>query len=162
MGCYNSPPATSSTVAATPPTASTSPISVSGEEAVREREYRELVNQVMEGTGQMTRIISGIGISLAGNLEGAAGEKETVDAVIDFLDLALERLQGAELPSGYEGLHQTLLEALSSYIKASTALLPDIQAGKADYQRFQELMRQGGMNFHAAGAELSDLARPQD
>lgn len=116
----------------------------------------------MDGTGQMTRIISGVSISLAGNPEGATEEKETVDAVIGSLGLARERLQGAEPPPGYEGLHQTLLEALSSYMEASAALLPDGQTGKADYPRFQELMLQGGKNFHAAGAELSDLAPPQD
>ena len=146
----------------TTPAASASPASAAGEEAVREQEYRELINQLMDGIGQMTRIIGGISIGLAGRPEGAAEEKETVDAVIGSLELARERLQGAEPPPGYEGLHQTLLEALSFYTQASTALLPVSQTGKADYPRFQELMLQGGKNFHAAGTELSDLARPRD
>ena len=116
----------------------------------------------MDGTGQMTRIISGIGVSLAGNPDGAAGEKETVDAVIGSLELARERLEGAQPPPGYEGVYQTLLEALSSYIKASTGLLTDMQTGKADYPRFSELMLEGGKNFHAAGTEISDLNRQRN
>jgi hypothetical protein len=47
-------------------------------------------------------------------------------------------------------------------MQASEALLPDSQTGKADHSCFQELMLRGGKNFHAAGAELSDLARPRD
>ena len=123
------------------------------------QEYRKLVNTLMNGTGQMTRIISRMSISLAGNPEATAEERETVDAVIGSLELASERLQGEKPPPGYEGLHQTLLEPLSSYMEASAAVLPDSQTGNADYTRFQELMLQGGKNFHAAGDQLSKLGR---
>ena len=131
-------------------------------EAGQQQEYRELVNLLMDGTGQIARIISGISISLAGRPEDAAEEKDAVDGAIGSLKLARERLQEAGPPRGYEGLHQTLLDALSFYIQASGALLPDSQTGEADYPRFQELMQQGGKNFHEAGAKLSDLALPQD
>ena len=147
-------PDPTATLAPVPPTAAPK---AADEE--RERKYRALADQIMNGTGEMTRVLSGIGIGLAGRPEGASEAKETVEAVISFLELARERLGNTEPPPGYEKLHQTLLDALSIYTQASAALLPDTQTGKADYPRFQELMPQGGKNFHAAGAEMSNLTR---
>ena len=126
----------------------------------QEKQYRVLVDEVINGTGQLARIISSTSISIASNPQGASKARSTVEGVIGSLELGRDRLEGAELPPGYENLHQTLLDALSFYTQASEALLPDSQTGQANYPRFQELMLQGGKNFHAAGAESSDLTRP--
>ena len=125
----------------------------------REQEYRKLASEVLNSAGQLARIISDIGISLAGKPEDAAKTEVTVEATKGGFDLAQEWLERADPPKGYEEFHQMLLEALSFYTQASAALLPDSQPGKADYWRFQELMLQGGKSFHAAGAEMSKLPR---
>ena len=74
-------------------------------------------------------------------------------------ELDKERLERTDPPLGYEELHARLLDALSFYIDASAALLPDSQTGKANFSRFQELMQQGGKNSHAAIAVFSGLRR---
>ena len=139
------------------PTATSPVTSQPGADEEREQKYRKLASEVLNGAGQLARIISDISISLAGNPDDAAKTEATVEATRGGFDLARERLERADPPKGYEEFHQTLLEALGFYTQASAALLPDSQTGKADYWRFQELMLQGGKSFHAAGAEMSNL-----
>ena len=141
----------------TPPAAS-----ISSAEGGSEEKFRELANEVINGTGQLARIISSIGISLAGNPADAAEARETVAAVKGSLELASRRMQRTDPPPGYQEFHRTLLDALSFYTQASAALLPDTQTGKANYPLFQELMLQGGKNFHSAGKGLSELGKPND
>ena len=112
---------------------------------------------MINGIGQLTRIISGISIGLAGTPEDAPKAEGTVAAVKGSFELARERLERADPPKGYEELHASLMDALSFYIEASAALLPDSVTGKADYKRFQELMPQGGKNSHAAFATFEEL-----
>ena len=141
------------------PTATSLATSLPSADEEREQEYRNLANDVLNGAGQLARIISDISISLAGKPEDAAKAEATVQATRAGFDLARERLARADPPKGYEEFHRTLLEALGFYTHASAALLPDSQTGKADYSRFREMMLQGGKNFHAAGAEMSNLTR---
>ena len=136
-----------------------SPTATAAAEAESAREYRALADRVINGIGRLTRIISGISIGLAGAPEDAPEAEGTVAAVKGSFELALEQLERTDPPPGYEGLHETLLDALSFYIGASSALLPDSVTGKADYNRFQDLMLQGGKNSHAAFATFDELRR---
>ena len=148
-------------VASTPtPTATPSPVTTTVGVTDEEREFRDLAVRVMSSMGEMTRIISPIGIDLADAPETASLARATVLAIRGSFELAMADLQRVEPPAAYGQLHQTLLDALDFYTRASAALLPDPQTGDADYALFQELMLQGGENLHAAGTQLSDLAGP--
>ena len=131
-------------------------------EAERARVYVDLADEVISVIGELTRTIAGIGISLAGKPDRAIEARGTVEAVKGSFELARQRLNRADPPPGYEEVHQTLLDALSFYMQASAALLPDSQTGMPDYPGFQELMLLGGKNTHAAGAQFSDLTPQRD
>ena len=125
----------------------------------REREYVALADEAVNGIGQLTRIISGLGIGLAGTPEDAPEAQSAVAAVKGSFELIRDQLQRSDPPPGYEELNATLLDALSFYIDASAALLPDSETANADYWRFQEAMQEGGKNAHAATAAFGELRR---
>ena len=106
-------------------------------------------------------LVSGISIGVASSPEAAREAAETVKAVRGSFEAARIGLERAEPPPGYEELHARLLEALSFYTDASTALLPNVETGEADYWTFQELMLEGGKNAHAAIA-VSEVLRRQE
>ncbi len=137
---------------ATPSASPTPTLAVIGEEA-----YRQLVNLVFSDIGELTRLLSGIGLQLARTPEEASQAAGTVGAVKGTFELHEERLAGTKPPPGYEEVHQRLVDALSLYAEAAEGLLPDEQTGQPDYPRFQELMLDAGRNFHAAGAALPAL-----
>ena len=125
--------------------------------AAKVEAYRQLVDQVFSDIGELTRVLSGIGLQLTSRPEEAQQAAGTVMAVKGILELDRERLASTEPPLGYGEVHQRLVDALSLYGEAAEALLPDEQTGQADHARFQELMLEGGRNTHAAGAALGEL-----
>ena len=127
-----------------------------------EVKYRGLVRDMIDGFGQLTRIMTNVRIGLASSPEDTTEAEETVGAIIGSFDLAREQMEASNPPAGYEEVHRELLDALDFYTTASAALLPDGETGKPDFDLFQEMMLQGGKNTHAAGERLSELARPSD
>ena len=141
------------------PVATPAPTSIDLE---AELEYRGLVRDVIDGFGQLTRIMTNVRIGLASSPEDTTEAEETVGAIIGSFDLAREQLEASDPPAGYQEVHRELLDALGFYTKASAALLPDGETGEPDFDLFQEMMLQGGKNTHAAGEGLSELGRPND
>ena len=125
--------------------------------AAKEEAHRQLVDQVFSDIGELTRVLSGIGLQLTSMPEEAQQAAGTVRAVKGILELDRERLASTEPPPGYGDVHQRLVVALSLYAEAAEALLPDEQTGQADTARFQEFMLEGGKNTHAAGAAFGEL-----
>jgi len=126
------------------------------------KEYKALADDAINGITRLTRIIGGISIGVAGSPEAAREAAETVEAVKGSFEVARNGLERAEPLPGYEELHARLLDALSFYTDASTALLPDGETGEADYWTFQELMLEGGKNAHAAIAASEELRRQRN
>ncbi len=126
------------------------------------KQYEALTDEAINGITELTRIISGISIGVAGSPEAAREAAETVEAVRGSFEVARIGLERAEPPPGYEELHARLLDALRFYTDASAALLPDSETGEADYWTFQELMLEGGKNAHAAFTVSTELRRQKN
>ena len=124
-----------------------------------EETYRALVTQVMNRVGELTRLLSTIGTQLSAAPEAAPLAEEVVTATEGSLELIREQLAAVNPLSNYEEAHQGLLDALSLYTQAASALLPDPKTQAADFWRFQEFMEQGGKNFHAAAAAFDEARR---
>ena len=145
-------PAPTSTPSPTP--SSTAQTAIETEQL---KEYKALIDDAINGITKLTRIISGISIGVAGSPEAAREAAKTVEAVRGSFEVARIVLERAEPPPGYEDLHARLLDALTFYTDASTALLPDGETGEADYWTFHELMLEGGKNAHAAMAVSEEI-----
>ncbi len=139
-------------------TALPSPTSTPVADSDEAREYRALARETINGFGELTRIISNVGIALAGRPQDAPLAQDTVELVKDSFDLQQQKLTKVEPPPGYEELHTAMLNALSFYTQASAALLPN-EESKANFDRFQELMQQGGKNAHSASALIDEIRR---
>lgn len=131
------------------PTASIGPTATSPQSNAADETYHQLVQQTIDGIGQVTRVLSDVGIYLSGSPEEASQTEEIVDAAKGTFETFRDQLAAETPPPKYEGLHRDLLNALSLYAQAATSLLPDDQTQQADPLRFQELMLQGGNNTHA-------------
>ncbi len=144
----------SSASSATPVSGSTSPaVTLESDEET----YRTLVTLVVNDVGQVTRLLNSVGVQLAAAPEQAAQAQSIVSPAKGSFDLARAQMEEIRPPDGYAEVHERLLEALDLYGQAAAALLPDSKTQAADFWLFQELMQQGGKNFHLATAALDDV-----
>ena len=129
--------------------------------ALDQGSYRLLVSQVLNDIGELTTLLSDVGIQLSIKPMDATLAARLVGQTKDAFELDRVLLvEAGPLPDN-EQLHLYLLDALGLYADAAGALLPDPETQEADYWGFQELMLQAGKNSHAAIAAYREIGAPK-
>ena len=121
------------------------------------QEYLNTVGHVLDQIGLLTSLLSDVGLHLSLRPEDAPLTATAIRETYEEFQVTKSTISEARPALKYEEAHQLLLEALTLYSRAAEALLPDPDSLLADHARFQELMLQGGKNFHSAVASFPGL-----
>ncbi len=142
------------TPTATPPPSPTATEPVTD---AREASYLLLFDSVAFAAADSTRLLNQLAVFVAGNDSARSDLQGDVRLLIDSFGLQLEQLEIAEpVPARMEEAHTSMKTAIRRYREAAELLLPPGTGGPAvfDFFQFQEVMLDGGKNFHGAGSLL--------